>query len=592
MKDGDRSGDSLPSAGESEPKANGKEVTGSLDDQYELLRSLLVSPEQGMLDEARRRIKVLERKAGPLEAERVAQLLPDAVKLRTETDSELAKALAPTVEKTLKVSVKRDPQPLVDAIFPVIGPAIRKSIAEALSSTLESVNSTMEHSFSLKWRLEAIRTGRPFSEVVLRNTLLYKVEQLFLIDNETGLPVQHVISEDVEAQDGAMVSSMLNVISDFMSDSFGVREPGGLERIEFGDLLIWLEPGPKASLAAVIRGVPSLSLREQLQAIIESFHLRFQDELELFDGDTTPFQAAVPLMEEGLQFEHKAPSQGAATLTKLLMWLAALALLGWLAYSFWQNAKWRTYVAELDAQEGIAITASGKADGRRFVKGLRDPLSANPREIIRASGFNWHDVDHDLESYHTLSPGIFVRRAAQILQPPPTVTLSARDGILFATGAASREWLTFARDQWRFVSGISGFDDAAVQDMDVVQLMREAADIESIQLQFATGSFVPTDPAMLTDVASRFVALAEKAGDLGMVAELVVSGYASVDGGEELNRVLSQRRANRVRVQIVQSGAPAESVTAVGRGVQDPIDDVTVEESEAFRRVAFDVAIR
>ena len=39
----------------------------------------------------------------------------------------------------------------------------------------------------LKWRVESIRTGRPFAEIVLMHSLLYRVEQVFLIHRETGL---------------------------------------------------------------------------------------------------------------------------------------------------------------------------------------------------------------------------------------------------------------------------------------------------------------------------------------------------------------------------------------------------------------------
>ena len=52
------------------------------------------------------------------------------------------------LEKTLTISVQRNPQPIVDAIFPVIGPAIRRSIREALKSMMDSVNNTLENSLS------------------------------------------------------------------------------------------------------------------------------------------------------------------------------------------------------------------------------------------------------------------------------------------------------------------------------------------------------------------------------------------------------------------------------------------------------------
>ena len=97
--------------------------------------------------------------------------------MHCSADPELARALAPPVEKAITASVRRDPKPLADAIFPIIGPAIRKAVAASLAAMVESMNRTLEHSVSwraIRWRLEARRTGRTFGEVVLLHTLLYR----------------------------------------------------------------------------------------------------------------------------------------------------------------------------------------------------------------------------------------------------------------------------------------------------------------------------------------------------------------------------------------------------------------------------------
>ena len=66
-----------------------------------------------------------------------------------------------------------------------------------LFSMLETINRTIEQRLSpqsVQWRIEAWRTGLPFSQVVMRHTLHYRVEQVFLIDEETGLPLQHIVA--------------------------------------------------------------------------------------------------------------------------------------------------------------------------------------------------------------------------------------------------------------------------------------------------------------------------------------------------------------------------------------------------------------
>ena len=93
------------------------------------------------------------------------------------------------------------------------------------------MNQTLGRSFSaqgLKWRLEAWRTGKALREVVLLRTLVYRVEQVFLIHRETGLLLQHVSAGPRRAsQDADMVSGMLTAIRDFVQDSFGGKERAG-----------------------------------------------------------------------------------------------------------------------------------------------------------------------------------------------------------------------------------------------------------------------------------------------------------------------------------------------------------------------------
>jgi OOP family OmpA-OmpF porin len=83
----------------------------------------------------------------------------------------------------------------------------------------------------LKWRLEALMTGVPFAEVVLRHTLRYRVEQVFLIHRQTGLLLQHVTAESMLVPGAEMVAAMLSAIRDFVRDSFAEHAGEGLESI-------------------------------------------------------------------------------------------------------------------------------------------------------------------------------------------------------------------------------------------------------------------------------------------------------------------------------------------------------------------------
>lgn len=211
------------------------------DDHFSQLRSLIVGPEQ-------RDLLALQAHVfdAAVQTREVSRVLPEALALRAH-DPQLARALAPSVEEAITSSVHRDPQPLADALFPVMGPAIRKAIEHLLASMMESFNRSVEQSVSwraLQWRVTAWRTGKPFAEIVLLNTLQYRVEQVFLIHAETGLMLQHVSATLGEGQDADQVSAMLTAIRDFVRDSFKVGGSESLDAFRVGDLAITVEQGP------------------------------------------------------------------------------------------------------------------------------------------------------------------------------------------------------------------------------------------------------------------------------------------------------------------------------------------------------------
>src|SRR4029434_5139618 len=91
------------------------------------LRGLLIGPERTQLDPLQARLDALR-----VYPEDVGQVLAEAIHLRSSQDKQLTNALLPSVEEALRASVQRNPRVLVDTLFPMMGPAIRKAITTAL----------------------------------------------------------------------------------------------------------------------------------------------------------------------------------------------------------------------------------------------------------------------------------------------------------------------------------------------------------------------------------------------------------------------------------------------------------------------------
>ena len=288
----------------------------------------------------------------------VSGVVAEAIQLRRAQGGtqDLSDALTPTVEVAVRDSVRKDSHVLIEALFPVMGPAIRRAVAEAIRSMVESFNQVLESTFSvrgLKWRIEAIRTGRPYAEVALLHSLIYRVEQVFLIHRKSGLLLQHLVAPAVAIQDPDLVSGMLSAIREFVQDSFNSQQGDSLESLQVGELQIWIEQGPQAILAAVIRGQAPQELRITLKETLEDVHRRFGDELEKFEGDATPFEAVRKDLAACAAARYREEKKSK---TSPYFWLFAIVVIGllagWITYSTMENRKWSRFVERLGRRAG------------------------------------------------------------------------------------------------------------------------------------------------------------------------------------------------------------------------------------------------
>ena len=555
--------------------------------QFAELRTLLVGPEQ-------RQLRALQTRLDDpaTQAREVSRVLPAAVELRTN-DPHLKRALAPTIEDSISSSVRRNPQPLADALFPIIGPAIRKAIAATLSGMLESLNTTLEHSLSwrsVRWRLDARRTGKSFAEIVLLNTLVYRVEQVFLIHRRTGLLLQHVSAAGSSVQDGDMVSSMLTAIRDFVQDSFHVSDDEGLQTLKVGELSVWIEQGPHALVAAVIRGAAPADLRATLQQAVENVHAQYADVLQSFDGDAARFEGARLLLEVCLQQQYRtrqSPARSPMFTALAVILLLALGLSALVAFR--SRARWNGYLDALRREPGIVVVSTGRSGGKYIVNGLRDPLAPEPAALLAAHHLQPADVAGEWQLYQALHPSLVVARVRQSLSPPPGVELRLDNGVLSATGNAPVDWLEHSTRVATVLAGVTRYDASGAID---AALRTLAASIEAANPLFFKGTdrFTADGEQVVRDQIVRLHAL-DQLGRLGkrrFAVDLV--GEADADGDDEVNLPLSQQRAARVLEIVRTPPLPRVTLIAVGIGSRQATDRVAPDEDkQRNRRVSFRV---
>lgn len=513
----------------------------------DVLREILVGTGHLEIETVKQRLDDPEQRA-----REVADVLARAIVIRSTEDAQLAAAMRPTIEDTLEESVRKNPQAIVDVIFPIIGPAIRKAITSSINTMVGSMNRTVESAFTLrglKWRMTAWRSGRSYAEVALAHNLVYRVEQVFLMHRGDGLLVSHVNFSGESTEEPEVISGMLTAIRDFVHDSLRVEEDSSIEAFRVGDLNLMVAPGPHAVLAAVVRGSPPPTLRENLQEAVERVHASFQAPLQAFEGDTEQFAGVEPLLESCLSEERKTARPRSAS--SYIFWAAIVggvfALLAWWVMATLdaneREAAWSSYLAALRAEPGYVLTHTSDADDDLAVHGLRDPQARPPTELLGDLPLARGELTLRFAPYHSSHAPFVVARVRKALDPLPTVVLTLGDGVLRVTGRCSLAFHDRLRDVASLVAGVVRVETSGLRVGGQLDAFTTALD------EVRGWHWTPPKAAQMQDALDGADAPLKTLMERAKVAELLVSVRVVLHGGGAAEEQLANDLFERLKAR-------------------------------------------
>ncbi len=568
-----------------------EEAPSEVGEDITALRDIIVGPQRVRID------RLEERLDDPaVRTREISRHLAEALVLRSGRDDQVAKALEPTLADAIKASVQKKPQVLADALFPLMGPGIRKAISATIMGMIQSFNQVPNHSFSwqgLKWRFEALRTRKPFAEVVLLHSLVYQVEQIFLIHNQTGLVLNHVVARAVDIQDPDLVSGMLTAIQDFIQDSFSAGGEAGIDTLRVGnDRSVWVEQGSRTTVAAVIRGTPPMGLRHELHDVLNRLELKKIDALEAFEGDTAPFA----VLEDDLTACLKFKVKDERTPISPWLWVVLALVVGlaglWGYRTYQDHKKWNGFVTSLRQTPGIVITQAQRRGDAIHLSGLRDPLAADPGTLMAAAGFDPSQAVVRWETYYALEPAFVIARARQALQPSEEVELALVDGVLTIKGKASHAWIEDTRRLAPLIPGVEAVESGSLQSAESLEMEALIEQIETVAILFSRGTTIfGSEQYPRLENASDLLRRAQKlAGHTGRDLRILIVGHTDTTGEETFNRELSYQRADKVWRALLRMGVSPRYLSVRGMGASEPLhSEETEADRERNRRVSFRV---
>jgi OOP family OmpA-OmpF porin len=321
--------------------------------------------------------------------------------------------------------------------------------------------------------------------------------------------------------------------------------------------------------------------------VLENIHRGYSAQLDHFNGDTAPFVHVQDELSRCLELQYKAEPQKKG---RGYAWAAGgllVLLFGtWLGWREWQVLRWSQLAETLREQPGLVLTSLAPEHGRFVIRGLRDPLAADPAQFVRAAGLDAAKAEFHWSPYYALDDTIVQQRAVQLLAPPKGVTLRVDHGILKVEGAAPLAWIKNLRNRALVIPGISGLDLSGPNNPEQVALYEAKSEIQSTIIRFpiASATIAPNEVAVIKGMVAKLKDLIATPGGSQTSLVIDIIGHCDSTGAEATNQTLSQRRADRVAAEMQQFGIASRNIRANGVATTEPLRNEDTEENRQYNR--------
>ncbi|MGB5437759.1 MAG: cell envelope biogenesis protein OmpA [Maribacter sp.] len=242
-------------------------------DRLEILKDILFTDDREDIDRIADRIEFLEQAYN--DREKFASRVYPIVENRLDAFAKnIPNTLGPTITATLKKEIQNHKDEVVDALYPVLGKMVKKYVAQEIRVLSEKIDNQLSFITAWKRRFRAFFGGSKEKELLLNDLASEKIEQVLLIERDSGLLKASFSRTDTI--DEEMISGMLTAIKTFVEDAFNQKNQE-LELIEYELYNIHIQSFVNYYVAVVISGSYGLKTKNRVQDIIFNFYHNFME---------------------------------------------------------------------------------------------------------------------------------------------------------------------------------------------------------------------------------------------------------------------------------------------------------------------------
>jgi len=237
---------------------------------FDQLRKILLEQDREERHELARKLHDLDDQLNSRERleTKVDPILKDQ---ETRFQDNFPKLFGPQITETIKTQIKDSQDEVVEALYPIIGRMIKKYITSEIQKLNERVDHQMELAFSWegwKIRIKAWISGTPQKDLVMSQLIEPKIEEIFVIEKDSGLLMGSFSRQASVDQD--MVAGMLTAIKAFVEDAF-TSDAQQLESIDYENFKVVLKSFKSFYIAVVTSGGMSSAFQDKLDDLLIDF---------------------------------------------------------------------------------------------------------------------------------------------------------------------------------------------------------------------------------------------------------------------------------------------------------------------------------
>lgn len=573
----------------------------------ERLRHIILSDDEKRLNELRHEIHSLQEQIADKEAliNTIDPVIADVLDRKiANSKDDFIEIMAPVIGGSIKKQVTEAKDDIVDALYPVIGKTIRKSVSEAMKNLVNSVNERIEkslRSLNIFRMIKSKVTGVSGGELVLSESMPFYVEELFVIQKDSGLLMAHAsVNKEDSTVDQELISGMLTAIRSFVASAFRKSPDQDLHEIEYGDYNIRLQMYNTFYVAAVIQGVEPNSFAERLDRLGSRIHNRFHKAIREFDGDTTNLSGCVPLLESFIEQYTAVPQQEKKRSRPYVLYALLVLGLAALAYAGIEIV-WPYYQNQQRAQQVRAsLLAFPELENEAIECQVQDQQLTLTGSVSSIQKRQFAD-----SVARTMPEMVSVRNQLQIIKPATELVRDVEAALAPYTSLENVD-IRFIVDRDQVL--LEGYVPELQLKRDIGQLVSE---LEGVRTVINSISTVPPNEAEEMQSLLENSTIYFDLNQVGLKEEhvrsllylsakmkfredtLVVQGYSDNLSSPRYNLNLSQNRALAIRDYLAARSIPPDRLKVEYYGEENPKASNATEQGRAQnRRVEFALAGR